>query len=146
MVNMKAAVSPPKKRQTKPTLLSSLSPIPSAKTSTTPTPPYAVHQLKCLTLGNHVSSHTSSFTSATYQMRHNLRHYRLASTSHSAPPCMFMDMPQHYFLKQVFPPYTLHKICNLHNLDSGCTPLPPPQSSISSGVAATDASSAFRYA
>ena len=63
--------------------------------------------------------HTSSSTSATYQMRHNLRHYRLASTSHSAPPCMFMDIPQHYFLKQVSPPCTSHKICNLHNLDSG---------------------------
>ena len=57
-------------------------------------------------------------------MRHNLRHYRLASTSHSAPPCIFIDIPQHYSLKQVFPPYTSHKICNLHNLDSGCTPPP----------------------
>jgi len=97
-------------------------PIPSAMTSTTQTPPYAAHQLKCLTFRNHVSSHTSSSTFATYQMRHNLRHFRLASTSHSAPPCI----PQHYFLKQVFPPYTSHKICNLHNADSRCTPPPPP--------------------
>jgi len=48
-------------------------------------------------------------------------------------PCMFMDISQHYILKQVSPPYTSHKICNLHNLDSRCTPPPPPQSSISSG-------------
>jgi len=90
--------------------------------------------LKCLTFGNHVSSHTSSSTFATYQMRHNLRHYRLASTCHLAPPCMVMDIPQHYLLKQVSPTYTSHKICNLHNLDSGGTPPPPTQSSISSGV------------
>ena len=80
------------------------------------------------------SSHTSSYTPNTYKMRHNIRHYRLASTSHSTPPCMSMDIPQHYFLKQVFPPCTSHKICNLHNLDSGCTPPPPPQCSISPGV------------
>jgi len=29
---------------------------------------------------------------------------------------------------------TLRRICNLQNLDSGCTPPPPPQSSISSGA------------
>jgi len=58
-------------------------------------------------------------------MRHSVRHYRIASTSHSAPPCMCMDIPRYYFLKQVFPPYTSHKICNLHNLDAGCTPPPP---------------------
>ena len=97
-------------------------------TNTTPIPPSAVHQLKCLTFEKQVSSHTSSFTSATYQMRHNLRHYRPASTSHSVPPCVFMDIPQNYVLKQVFSPCISHKICNLHNLDSDC--IPPPHTTI----------------
>jgi len=57
---------PSKKWQTKFILLSSLSPVPSAMTSTTPTPPSAAHQLHCLTFRNLVSSHTSSSTSATY--------------------------------------------------------------------------------
>jgi len=80
-------------------------------------------------------------------MRHNLRPCRLASTSHSARPCMFMDIPQHYFLKQVFPPYTLHKICNLHNSDSGCT-LPPHHNPAFPlvFVAGSATSSAFGYA
>ena len=122
------------KRQTKLTLLSSLSPIPFAMTSTTPTPPSAAHQLNCLTFGNPVSCHTSCSKSATYQMRRKSRHYRLASTIHSAPSCMFMDIPLRYFLTQVLPPCTLRRICNLHNLDSGYAPPPPPQSSISSGA------------
>ena len=120
---------PFKKRQTILTFLSSLSPIPSTMTSTTPTPSSAAHQLNCLTFGNPVSSHASSSTSATYQMRHKLRHYRLASTSHPAPPCMCL--PHLYF---VFPTCISRRICNLHNLDSDYTPFPPPQSSISSSV------------
>jgi len=143
---------PSKKRQTKLTLLSSLSPISSAMTSTTPTPPSAAHQLNCLTFGNPVSSHTFSSTSATYQMRHNLRHYRLASTSHSAPPCIFMDIQQRYFLshtyfRHVLPPCTSRRICNLHNSDSGCAP-PPNHNPVFLLVfmAATAASSAFGYA
>ena len=88
-------------------------------TSITPIPPSAAHQLNCLIFRNSVSSHISSSTSVTYQMRRKLRHYRLASTSHSAQPCMFMDIPQRYFLTQVFPLCTSRKICNLHNLDSG---------------------------
>jgi len=86
-------------------------------------------------------------TSATYQIRHNSRHYRLASTSHSAPPCMFIDIPQYYTLKQVFPPYISHKICNLHNLDSDCTPPPPHNPAFPLVVmSASAASSAFGYA
>jgi len=88
-------------------------------TSNTPTPPSAAHQLNCLTFGIPVFYHTSSSTSATCHMRHKLRHYRLASTSHSGPPCMFMDILQCYFLTQAFPPDTSRRICNLHNLDSG---------------------------
>ena len=134
MVNLKAAVSSIQEKANKAysLVLTVSDSLQYGKHHSNPT--YAAHQLKCLTFGNHVSSHTSSSTSATYQMRQNLRHYRLTSTSHSALPCMFMDIPQHYFLKQVFPPCTSHKICNLHNLDSGCTPPPPPQPSVSSGV------------
>ena len=58
-----------------------------------------------------------------------------ASLNKSLSTTMYVyGYPTAFFLKQVFPPYTSHKICNLHNLDSGCTPPPPPQSSISSGV------------
>jgi len=125
---------PSKNRQTKLALLFSLSPIPFAMTSITPTPSSAAPQLNCLTFGNPVSSHTISPTSATYQMRHKLRHCRLVSTSHSVPPCMFIDIPQRYFLTQVFPFCTSRRICNLHNLDSGYTPPPTLPSSISAGA------------
>jgi len=84
-------------RKGKQSSLSSLSLIPSAMTSTNPNPTICSSPVtvNCLAFGNPVSFHSSSSTSATYQMRHKLRHYRLASTSHSAPPCMFMDIPQH---------------------------------------------------
>ena len=94
-------------------------------TSITPIPPSAAHQLNCLIFRNSVSSHFSSSTSVTYQMRHKLRHYRLASTSHSASPCMFMDTPQRYFLTQGFSLCTSRRICNLHNLDRQVM-FPPP--------------------
>jgi len=41
--------------------------------------------------------------------------------------------PPRYFLRQVFPPFTLPRTCNLLNSDLDCTPLPLPLFNIFSG-------------
>ena len=93
-------------------------------TSTTPTLPSAVRQLKCSTCGNHESFQTSYSTSATSQTLHRFKRYRPPSTGHSATHCMFMGTPQLYLLTLVFPPCTSHRTCSSPNSDSGCTPSP----------------------
>ena len=101
-------------------------------TSTTPTPPSAAHQLKCLNFGNSLSSHTSSSTYLRYTSDEKQVETLQASLNKSlSTTSMFMDIPQRYFLTQVVPPCTSRKICNLRILNSGYNILPPPQSSIS---------------